>query len=912
MLRFWGKTGEDDAFHPALMHMLDVGAVAAVFLERAASPALRVDFQAVVQPGGAGDAAPPDFLRNWLPVLAALHDIGKVSPGFQAKAPDLFKRLRRGVSAAPEPGASGEHDMTTLHALGGRGRILNRLGFEPDASYDLARTLAGHHGRFKNPTPYHDSVLWAKARQDMADCVVRMFGAIKAPTLVASLPAAWCMTLGGLVSVCDWIGSSEEYFPPAFRVTPQAGDLVPTGHRPVPSVLESGRDADLAPFLRDARLRATRALDELGFTGWRADGGIHDFEVLFPGLVAKEVQQAAIRMADGLSEPGLLLIEAPTGIGKTEAALAAADRMANRFGLGGIYVALPTQATSNQMFLRVQAFVERRYPGARPDLHLLHGMSDLVEDYRALRVRADAPDGDDIREGAIASSWFASSRRSLLAPFGVGTIDQSLLSVLWVRHLFVRMLGLGRKVVVFDEVHAYDTYMSRILDRLLSWLAALGSPVVLLSATLPPSRRGELVKAYCGSAPEDIAGYPQIVACTPRSRPAVHVVTPESGRQVDLDRCPLATADPDLLARRILDRVSLGGCVAWICNTVNGAQQAFRMLAENAPPDVELHLLHARFPVERRLAIEAAIQRRFRKDGDRPAKAVLVATQVVEQSLDLDFDWMVSDLAPIDLLLQRMGRLHRHDRPERPARFGNPTLTWIDPVDDLSAPSFGVWAKVYHASVLIRTWAALTGRACITVPDDVPGLIRVVYEAGVPSDAPWAERLRSADEEHARSIGKEAYLADLALLPVPTAADALFEWGIVRVPREDPGGADEHSLVARTRLSHPSATVICVLEDRGRMRLVDGLEYDMGSKLDAPLVRRLLRSSLAIQNREWVAHFHAQAVPPSWRSHHLLRDCHPVIFHDRRFSHPGGRRVLELSDELGLRDMDVSNRGGVS
>ena len=175
LLRFWGKTGDDHAFHPALMHMLDVGAVAQVFLDRVASSALRADFESVVLPSGSGDAPPIDLLRSWLPTLAALHDIGKVSPGFQIKAPDLYARLRTEGSPAQMPGASGEHDIMTFHALGGRGKILVEFGFDQDASYELARTLAGHHGRFKSPVPHVDGDLWTAARRNIACAIARMF-----------------------------------------------------------------------------------------------------------------------------------------------------------------------------------------------------------------------------------------------------------------------------------------------------------------------------------------------------------------------------------------------------------------------------------------------------------------------------------------------------------------------------------------------------------------------------------------------------------------------------------------------------------------------------------------------------------------------------------------------------------------
>jgi len=258
--------------------------------------------------------------------------------------------------------------------------------------------------------------------------------------------------------------------------------------------------------------------------GTRDFGAIVDFK-----FAPNPTQQAAIDRAADMHAPGLTIIESPMGEGKTEAALYLMEYAGRVLGAPGCYVALPTQATSNQMFSRVREFLERRFSGQTVTLQLLHGHSALSAELQAM-LRDDpdemVPDhicDDDPRSDAhereqaevIAGEWFTARKRGLLAPFGVGTVDQALLAVLPTKHQFVRLGALAGKVVIFDEVHAYDAYMSIILECLLTWLAALGSPVLLLSATLPGARRDALLRAYARGLHADL---PAPIAAQPYPR----------------------------------------------------------------------------------------------------------------------------------------------------------------------------------------------------------------------------------------------------------------------------------------------------------------------------------------------------------------------------------------------------------
>jgi CRISPR-associated endonuclease/helicase Cas3 len=530
------------------------------------------------------------------------------------------------------------------------------------------------------------------------------------------------MVFAGLVSVADWIASNEDHFPPV-----------------------DGNDIDLSQYLTRATQQAQLATSALGWNRLPVAQSPATFTELFPKLQGgpNGMQSLCGQMVAAADKPFLLLVEAPMGQGKTEAALWAADLAQTCLGHGGLYYALPTQATSNQMFLRMREFLQHRYPSENVSFHLLHGLANLNESFAELRSKAaEAASNfrpshvghDDGAPGTlVAWEWFCARKRGLLAPFAVGTIDQALLAALTTRHMFVRLFGLAGKTVILDEVHAYDAYMSTLLKRLIEWLSALGANVVLLSATLPAEKRRDLVAAYAGNdAIAHSCGYPRVswvsgsdVRCKPipvTESKTVRVVPSSSGTNGALS----------LLAEKLQG----GGCVAWICNTVGHAQDAFRALdGDSRFSDADRILFHARFMVEDRLRLEKTVLERFgkpKRDGAnmRPRKAVVVATQVIEQSLDLDFDWILTELSPVDLMLQRIGRLHRHRRGERPAPLSTPELCWLEPESGAEGrPAFGPSAFIYEPYILLRTLRLLKRESSrqLMLPADVEAWIEAVY-----------------------------------------------------------------------------------------------------------------------------------------------------------------------------------------
>ena len=406
--------------------------------------------------------------------------------------------------------------------------------------------------------------------------------------------------------------------------------------------------------------------------------------------------------------------------------------------MSGIYIALPTAATSNQMFGRFNAFLAMHRSDTAINARLVHGMSWLIDDVSSFKAIQSS---DDPVSSIEMIEWFKPSKRALLAPYSVGTIDQSLMSVLKVKFGFLRLFGLANKALIIDEVHAYDAYMSTILKLLLTWCSCLGIPVIMLSATLPSQKKQELLEPYIKAnlngleAFKPSMGYPLITVVNADGKICEK---PVSGSAKHLSVATVKhegyLGNYNLIAALALEKSERGGCICVIMNTVKGAQNVYRLIKDVSAYDVDILLFHSRFTAGRRDEIEKKALRLFDKrsllkESDpnfraRPKNAILVATQVVEQSLDLDFDEMITEIAPIDLLLQRAGRLHRHDRQNRPT---GPTPVLHVLLPEAGKPVFGGSEKVYERYVLLKTMALLLTLDTLEIPSDIRTLVETVY-----------------------------------------------------------------------------------------------------------------------------------------------------------------------------------------
>lgn len=621
------------------------------------------------------------------------------------------------------------------------------------------------------------------------------------------------------------------------------------------------------------------------------------------------------------------------GEGKTEAALLLACRAARQCGCAGFYFALPTVATSNQMYGRVQRLLQG-IEGHSSVLALVNGLAEFHPDIEAALRTRNVPPAYQEEQGVHFDSWYLPRKRSLLAAYGVGTVDQALLCALNTRHVGLRLLGLAGKVVIVDEVHAYDLYMSTILDTLVCWLRELGASVILLSATLPSARREALLSTFSGEAPavSDLppaqAPYPLISLAEPRGT-SRSLPAGDAARRLEVkletrpdgDRCRAENV------QWLLGEVRGNGRAVWICNTVGEAQAVFRELERESAgrTDVpELLLFHARFLQGDRRDREAEVLARFGPppldvDGqplrswNAPARAtILVATQVVEQSLDLDFDLMVSQLAPVDLLLQRLGRLWRH--PERTERgeVEYPRLVLLEPAVEECGPVFGRFERVYSSLILLRTLQCLRCREP-DVPLSLPGEIRTLVEAVYPAEV---EALPG--EEQAAAAGLKVEWFRRALLRHQQDEQKQLDEARIRVLRDpSPGGAfyaaqnepvedtdAEGYLAMQTRLGRPSVRV-CLLPSGGPLeRQARGRD-----ELGRDLVKRLLDHTVSLTSPALVRWVEAQRTsaapahfPPAFAAVNALREVAllPLTGGCFRWPSAGRERWLRLDERLGI------------
>lgn len=927
-LALWAKlsrlAGPSWTYHPLFCHMLDVGLVAAAMWRTVLSAEVRRRL-------AASFGLDEDRAGRWLALFAALHDLGKASPAFQLQAAGVERGFRARLVAAgltiPQSVDRVPHGTITASRLRS---ILATFSMPDGVARTVATAVGGHHGRF--PSSQETNVLgisaagdasWDRLRTSLARSLALALNV--GQNSPQRLDNATAMLVAGFVSVADWIGSVEACFPHAVQDSSALLRM------------------DLAAYCEQAVTRSESALARLGWSPWPAARGARSLVELFPNVAQPNALQEAIAVLErDMNGPGLVLIEAPMGEGKTEAAMYLADRWAVSAGQRGVYFALPTQATSNQMFSRVRAFLAGRYTEGPVDLQLLHGHASLSSEFETLRRSAeglfepggicDEESGGGVTPNVVAAEWFTHRKRGLLAPFGVGTVDQALLAVLQSRHVFVRLFGLAHKTVIIDEVHAYDTYMTALLERLLTWLAAIGSSVVLLSATLPRSRRSRLVDAYAKglglppAARASGAAYPRVTWVSGVSAGERTVETsPRSTKSVAVEwvngRLSSDDAVTGPLASRLRTTLAEGGCAAVICNTVGRAQRLYKALKSSFPGtsddgQPEVDLLHARFLFDERERRERRTLVRFGKPGGkielssgetqnarRPRRSVLVATQIIEQSLDLDFDLLVTDLAPADLVLQRIGRLHRHPR-ERPAALRAPAVWLLGPDEGADGvPSFGRDSEaVYDPHVLLRSWLALKGRDVLRVPDDVEAVIEAVYgESPCPdelSDAlrsRWTEtRLRLLEEAE-----KDAAEAHVRWLKLPSYTGAL--WTLTQDPREEDAPEFHQAHRALTRLSEPTVPVVCLYRsDRGPSLDAAGaavVDLDVVPTTDAAL--RLLRQSILVSDRRVVHRLIDHKVPSGWRRSPLLRHHRAVLFEPDGWV-AFGRHRLSLDQEIGL------------
>jgi CRISPR-associated endonuclease/helicase Cas3 len=599
--------------------------------------------------------------------------------------------------------------------------------------------------------------------------------------------------IAGLAVVSDWIGSDSTIFQ----------------YHQYPMPLEEYWQYHAVPRAKEAIARAGVLPSAIApFQGITS---------LLPENAVSTPLQEAVGDCELTEGPYLFIIEDVTGSGKTEAALALAHRLMERGSAEGIFMGLPTMATANGMYRRFgEKYRQFFRDGEHPSLLLAHSarrLSNLWHQSIGPQIDRKISSPEEDAGSVECAAWLSDNRKkALLADVGVGTIDQALMSVLPLHHQSLRLLGLARHVLVVDEVHAYDEYMNTLLERLLQFHAAFGGSAILLSATLPIKLRERFVAAYCSGL--QISATP-IHEADPPLMTTVSLRGVEE-RQMQANTLSLRTVAVELTSSEadvesyLEQALREGRCACWIRNTVIDAIEAYKRLAARWG-DEHVKLFHARFTVGDRQRIEDDVLAWFGKqstDADRRGK-ILIATQVVEQSLDIDFDAMVTDLAPIDLIIQRAGRLHRH-RERRSGAGETPTLLILSPspvevpARDWFTSIFPRAGRVYEKhGQLWLTARLLAARRQIVMPDDARLLIEGVFgdraQASVPETLKvWEIQADGKDRGHAA-------LAQInALQPQTGYADLHGQW--------------EDDSRTPTRLGEASVTIVLARWDGAELR----------------------------------------------------------------------------------------------
>lgn len=870
--RLWAKRdpkgkpkAETTAWHPLVCHLLDVAAVARCMWDDVLSAGQKNWLQELL---GLDD----DAARRQLALLAGLHDIGKATPGFQKKASDLYDALCEADAGLRENYIYVD-DHGTLSAVILRRWLMDEMGINKTQAGQLASVIGGHHGAWISS----DKRGKARARIGKENWRALQKGFIGQLQITLgvteiNLPEEpqqfnlFAVFLSGFVSVCDWVGSNESYFPYEHQ--------------------EESFDSH-AYFQRSLEQAGT-ALHELRFLGWKADGGEPAFSQAFDylQLEANELQRAGIEYLAELKQmPRLILVEYLTGGGKTELALHIGDSLVNRFGLSGAYIAMPTQATSNQMFERYAEYLQERYPYGSFKPRLIHGGADQQ---LGQKMPDQAP-----REGSESSEalkdWFQPRKRTLLAPFGIGTIDQAMLSVLQAKHHFVRQYALSQKLVIFDEIHSYDTYMNVIIERLLNWLQALQSPMIMLSATLSRQGRDDILEAVGAKGVTQDARYPRLTVVKHDGNVLMHPLPRPETRAVHFRQIPRGL---DSLLAVIQTRYEAGGCIAIVCNTVNESIEVARSLRESEGIDADnVWLFHARFPPAWRGEIERKVLDAFGKNvdaGARPKQKILVATQIIEQSLDLDFDLMISSTAPIDLLIQRIGRLHRHPRLDRPAHLAEePTLLLRQPkMSADKVPDFGDDEYVYERYFLLKSWLKLREMSALRTPDDIDALMDFVYNGDVDIDGigeAYRDALMAARDKLGLDNANSAFRGTRYVIGQPAHQRLIGRYSAELTD-------DEERNIA-TRNIRPGLDIICVTDEQLRSLIQ--------RKPNRKEVAVLLRFKIAIRHRvkddleQLEENDHWQEIPQ-------LKFARAILFDGDHFDVPDSPYTLQLSKDYGL------------
>ncbi|GAB7188677.1 hypothetical protein ATKI12_8508 [Kitasatospora sp. Ki12] len=934
----WGKfCGRLNLPYPLLFHLLDTAAAALELWDRFLTPSQR---KVIAEGLGVTRAQ----ARRLVAFFAGLHDIGKLIPSFAACEPVAWAAVSDALQQDAGRYERLGHERASMH-LGVH--LLADLGYAAGGnntpSVRIAQIFGGHRGRFlqldlagaarlSRVTAGLGGARWQDLRRRYTAQLRHLTGATAVPTRV-SVPAA--VLICGLTQSADRLVSRRDFWLPLAEL-PASGtaEHFARARTALRSAVHSMAEADT---LRDAGLLRTRLAD-VPFARAHGHERPNDLQASLIGQLPA---------AAGSRGAGILVATDMPGGGKTVLALEATRILNAACGTRGWAILLPTTATTDATWALADAYVSAHQPEHAP-LTLVHSHAFLNPAYND---RALAPGGartsdghrdDDGADGrgrpeekvTVPDPWLRGAEQALLAQFTVATHDQALMAALPVRHSAMRMLALSGKTVVIDEAHILAPYSRILLERLLSWLGAYRTPVVLLSATMPAATTDHLVRAYLTGAGHRQAAlaarsfaapYPgwtftdaatatvttaHATACAAHAaahRRDVHLaVRPVLHRRLEHTGRPTQAGERLHLVEELLaPTAEHGGCAGIACATVADAQDTYLHLKHRRPDltrpgrESELVLLHARFPGAVREAATRRVLNALGRGGPRPERLIVVSTSGLDISFDIDFDTLVADLASIARLLQLAGRLRRFETaPGRTAlarRPGRAPLTVLQPVDATGTTLVpGHWSRHEHPDLLHATAALLhtRGHTRVTMPDDVQHLVEQIHATGpIAADTGGFGHLLAG---HRARTGIDEHHAARHAIPAPAYVSSLAD--LHRQPLT--------SATAATRLGAMPVRALAVHCTPGHPPTLDAAGHHPlpgTTQLRSRDVRTVLQHTFPVPPA-WVTPRPAQhpAVPETWKRHALLAGVVLIPHHADATPACFGRHLLRLDGELGL------------
>lgn len=807
--KYWGKAEEpiETAHHLFPYHCLDVAAVANQWWAHSSS--IRRSF---TQETGMEEKQ----IHAWVMFFIALHDFGKLDIRFQMKVPELAK----GNYGGKLPKNS--HSKNYYHGEQGYTWLVQESASYFEGVEDKPQrwlqnwfaSTAGHHGKIPtnaegNPPAFVPPSIKKQdidARKEWVQDLYRLFlqpvglnfGDI--PTKEAQI------LLAGFCSVCDWLGSNNQYFQYQNTIQP------------------------LNEYFKSRENKAREILDDFGLlTEIKTKGGM---QAIYPKCIPRNTQ---VLIEDLAVQQSMIIIEANTGSGKTEAALAYASRLLAQGLADSITFALPTQATANAMLERLEKVADKIFKGGK-NVILAHGKRDFNRSFKKLiehSKQAKNAQGE-LEAGAQCSEWLSLSRkRAFLGQIAVTTVDQVMLSaIISLKHYFVRSFGVGKSVLIIDEIHAYDAYMYGILEAVIKQQKQAGGSVILLSATLPAYQKKSLFKAWGVENEIHEQAYPLILQAIYTDVKAFTLTEREAPQEKSVkielwqnDDCDITTEHLE----QIVQAAEKGAKIGIVCNLVDDAQRYAHSLAKMT--SVPVDIFHSRYRYCDRMVKEKIVTDQYRRGSPNEGR-ILVGTQVIEQSLDIDFDWLISFICPVDLLFQRMGRLHRHPK-KRPEMNENPLCTVVmHKTINLNSTksiqdSYGLHNLIYqNTRALWRTQQLLQQHTEVRFPKAYRDWIEHVYQQEAFQDEP--ELLKELFNEY-----QNGQFASKLVSKELTSADTFF-------------GDTEGNASLLTREGEMNLSVIPIIEQNGKRCFLDG--EDVPKPKDKYNREQLSQNSIGVPN----------------------------------------------------------------